>query len=86
MISPSQRPLPDNTQHSQHKRPCPGWDSNPRSQQASGRRPTPQTARLLGPAISLLLKTQIVIAVWLEQAYVPVPLWLKGAMSKLLCS
>ena len=29
------------------KHPCPGWDSNPRSQQASGRRPT---ARLLGPA------------------------------------
>ena len=34
------------------KHPCPGWDSNPRSQQASGRRPTPQTARLLGPAQS----------------------------------
>ena len=33
MISPSQRPLPDNTQHSQHKHPCPQWDSNPRSQQ-----------------------------------------------------
>ena len=23
------------------KHPCPGWDSNPRSQQASGRRPMP---------------------------------------------
>jgi len=23
------------------KHPCPQWDSNPRSQQASGRRPTP---------------------------------------------
>ena len=23
------------------KHPCPGWDSNPRSQQANGRRPTP---------------------------------------------
>jgi len=23
------------------KHPCPGWDSNPQSQQASGRRPTP---------------------------------------------
>jgi len=23
------------------KHPCPRWDSNPRSQQASGRRPTP---------------------------------------------
>ena len=30
--------------------PCPRWDSNPRSQQASGRRPTPYTAQLLGPA------------------------------------
>ena len=32
------------------KYPCPWRDSNPRSQQASGRRPTPSTARLLGPA------------------------------------
>ena len=31
--------------------PCPRWDSNPRSQQASGRRPTPQTARPLGPVL-----------------------------------
>ena len=30
-------------------------DSNPRSQQASGRRPTPYTARLLGPAVYLCL-------------------------------
>ena len=29
------------TQHSTHKHPSPGWDSNPRSQQASDRRPTP---------------------------------------------
>ena len=33
------------------KHPCPRWDSNPQSQQESGRRPTPQTARPLGPAI-----------------------------------
>ena len=26
MISPSQRPLPDNTQHSQLTHPCPRWD------------------------------------------------------------
>ena len=51
VISSSQRPLPDMTQHSQHKHRCPRWDSNPRSQQASGRRPTPQTARPPGPAI-----------------------------------
>ena len=51
VISSSQRPLPNNTQHSQQTtHPCPRWDSNPRSQQASGRRPTPQTAPPLGPA------------------------------------
>ena len=33
------------------KHPCPRWDSNPQSQQASGRRPTPYTARPLGPAV-----------------------------------
>ena len=48
------------TSNLQHKRltidkhPCPRWDSNPRSQQASDRRPTPQTALLLGPAILLV--------------------------------
>ena len=36
VISSSQRPLPDNTRYSQDKYPCPRWDSNPRSQQASG--------------------------------------------------
>jgi len=40
--SSSQRPLPGNTQHSQQTNiHAPRWDSNPRSQQASGRRPTP---------------------------------------------
>ena len=48
-ISSSQRPLPDNIQHSQQTS-MPRWDSNLRSQQESSRRPTPQTARLLGPA------------------------------------
>jgi len=33
------------------KHPCPPLDSNPRSQQANGRRPMPQTARLLGSAV-----------------------------------
>ena len=32
------------------KHPCPRWDSNPQSQQASGCRPTPQTAQPLEPA------------------------------------
>ena len=42
------------TTHNTHnKHPCPRWDSNPRSQQVSGRRPTPQTARPLGPPIFL---------------------------------
>jgi len=38
VISSSQR-LPDNTTTDKH--PCHRWDSNPQSQQASGRRPTP---------------------------------------------
>jgi hypothetical protein len=38
-IGPSQRPLADNTKTVQDKHPCPRWDSNPRSQQAIGRRP-----------------------------------------------
>ena len=51
VISSSQRPLPDNIQHSTiDKHLCPRWDSNPQPQQASGHRPTPQTARPLGPA------------------------------------
>jgi hypothetical protein len=33
------------------RHPCPWWDSNPRSQQASDCRHTPSTARPLGPAI-----------------------------------
>ena len=38
----SQRPLPDNTKHSQQTDiNVPRWDSNPRSQQASGPRTTP---------------------------------------------
>jgi len=51
VISPSQRPLSDNTQHLQQTNiHPPRWDSNPRSQQVSGRRPMPWTARPLGPA------------------------------------
>ena len=48
----TQRPLPDNTQHSQETDiHAPRWDSNPQSQQASGRRFTPWTARPLGSAV-----------------------------------
>jgi hypothetical protein len=43
VIGPSQRPLPVNTQHSQETS-MPRWDSNPQSQQASGRRPTSWSA------------------------------------------
>jgi hypothetical protein len=45
VISPTQRPLRDNnTQHTtltRDRHPCPRRDSNPQSQQASDRRPTP---------------------------------------------
>jgi len=47
MISPTQRPLPYNTQQ---KHPCPQRDSNSQYQQASGRRPTPYTATPLASA------------------------------------
>ena len=53
VISSSQRPLHDNTTLTTDKYPCPRWDSNPRSQQASGRRRTPQTVRALGPATNV---------------------------------
>ena len=39
VINPSQRPLLTTLTTDRH--PCPRWDSNPQSQQASGRRPTP---------------------------------------------
>ena len=42
---------PHNTHNRQH--PYPRWDRKPQSQQASGRRPTPQTARPLGSAVRL---------------------------------
>jgi len=44
-----QKPLPDNTQHLQET--CQRRDSDPQPQQASGRRPTPYTAR---PLVMLL--------------------------------
>jgi hypothetical protein len=43
VIGPSQRPLP--TQQTKDTHPRPQEVSNPRTQQSSGRRPTPQTAR-----------------------------------------
>ena len=50
VISPTHRPLPDNTQHSQQTDiHDPRLDSNPQPQEASGRRPTPQTAGPPGP-------------------------------------
>ena len=49
------------TTHNTHNRhPCPRWDSNPRSQQASGRRPTPQTARLLDRLATFLIRLNII--------------------------
>ena len=38
VISPTQRPLPEYTQHSQKIQPCLRWDTNPQTQQASGQR------------------------------------------------
>jgi hypothetical protein len=42
IISSSQRPLPtQHTTNTRDERPCPQQDSNPRSQQSSGFKPTP---------------------------------------------
>ena len=49
--SARQRPLPNNTQHSQYRHSCRRRDSNPQSKQASGRRPVPQIARPLNSVI-----------------------------------
>ena len=55
MISPTQRPVLDNTQHLQETNIyAPGGISNPQSQQARGRRPTPLTARPLGSSLLTL--------------------------------
>ena len=57
VISSSQRPLPHSTQHSQQTDiHAPLWDSNPQSQKASDRKPTPLTARLLGPTLDGFFK------------------------------
>ena len=43
------------------KRLCPRWDSNPKSQQASGLRPTPYTARPLGPTCIVFNPTNCIV-------------------------
>jgi hypothetical protein len=50
------------TRHNTHNRQTSmlWWDSNPQSQQGSGRRPTPYTARPLGPACWLYYRPEIV--------------------------
>ena len=62
-IGSQQRPLPDNTQHSQDTdKHAVRWDSNPQFQQARGCRPTPQTARPLRWAVLFYGETQILQA------------------------
>jgi hypothetical protein len=48
VISLTQRPLCENTQHSQERHPCPERNSNSEYQQANGGRPMPYTAWPLG--------------------------------------
>jgi len=45
VISPTPRPLPENTKHTRDKNPCPRQDSNLQSQQARDGRHMPYTAR-----------------------------------------
>ena len=54
------------------KRLCPRWNSNPQSQQASGRRPTPYTARPLGLAYVVFSATNCAVSnKWSLVTYVP---------------
>ena len=68
MIRSSQIPLPDNTQHSQQTDiHAPGRIRTHDLSRRSGRRPTPQTARQLGPALNEPFKVQNTGRVsWLE--------------------
>ena len=56
VISQTQRPLSDNTQQSQETDIDARRDPNPQSRQASGHRPTPQTARPLETALMHMTK------------------------------
>jgi hypothetical protein len=56
------------TTHTTDKHPCPQWDSNPRSQKASGHRPTPQTAWPLRLAAVLIVLTNLTVTL-LYSAY-----------------
>ena len=51
--STRRRDLWQHTTLTRYKHPCPQWDSNPQSHQASGFNPTPQTARRPGPTLQL---------------------------------
>ena len=58
-LIPTQRPIPDNKQHSiRDRHPCPWWDSNPLSQSARGHRPMLSTAPPLGSAIICMFKSK----------------------------
>ena len=63
------------TTHNTHNRQTsmPQWESNPEFQQASGRRPTPQTARPLGQEENRLLKyikkENCIFLVFIKQVY-----------------
>ena len=63
MISSSRRPLPDtHTTLTTDRHLCPRRDSNPQSQQARGRRPTPLTARDRLPNLLYLANSLATVA------------------------
>ena len=59
--------LTTHTTLTKDRHPCFRWDSNTQSQQASGRRPTPQTARPLGSTLNnvYLTKNRHIWYIWL---------------------
>jgi len=66
VISSSQRPLPDNTQHSQHRHIfMPRWESNPQSQQGSGHIPHGRWDQHSTATQLLTWKTQIYIYIYI---------------------
>jgi hypothetical protein len=62
------------TYYTTKKHPCPGWDSNPQSQQASGRRPTSYIARPLESAGLQMSNQQAFYSLIIREQCNPLPI------------
>jgi hypothetical protein len=61
------------TTHTTDKHPCPRWDSDPRSQQASGRRPTPLDLAAAGTSNYLFTKRKQRTGIVMDDRLIPLP-------------